>query len=66
MKQEEQLVKPRETKFRYRLTTFIFIARLSWGDLVNPLNWGNNFSKIFPAPRKAAFKQGIANYFFRN
>jgi len=66
MKHEAQLIKPPETKFRYRLTTFMFIARLSWGDLVNPLNWKYNFSKIFPAPRKAVFKQGIANYFFRN
>ncbi len=51
---------------RSRLATVLVVARLSWGELMSPLHWYHNFTKIFPPPRKSVYKQGLANYFFRN
>ncbi|MFQ5583824.1 MAG: hypothetical protein ACE5GL_05260, partial [Calditrichia bacterium] len=49
-----------------KFTAILVIARLNWGSLISPLNWKYNFTKIFPAPKKSVYKQGLANYFFRN
>lgn len=51
---------------RSRVTTLLVIARLSWGELLSPLTWYHNFTKLFPPPRKSVHKQGLVNYFFRN
>ncbi|MCK6623421.1 MAG: hypothetical protein HUU32_22185 [Calditrichaceae bacterium] len=51
---------------RLRMASLMVIARLSWGEFSSPLHWRNSFLKFFPPPRKSVYKQGLANYFFRN
>ncbi len=48
------------------MASLMVIARLSWGEFSSPLHWRNSFLKFFPPPRKSVYKQGLANYFFRN
>jgi hypothetical protein len=64
--QSEKTKLLKQNFMRSQLTTLLFIARLSWGELLSPLNWTYNLIKIFPPPRKSVYKQGVVNYFFRN
>ena len=64
---KNQKIKSIENKImRSYLAKMLVIARLSWGELLSPLNWYYNSTKIFPPPRKSIYKRGLANYFFRN
>jgi len=51
---------------RLKVAELLVIARLSWGGFVSPLYWKHNFIKFFPPPKKAVYKEILANYFFRN
>jgi len=64
--QSYKIKSAQRNSMRSQVTTLLVIARLSWGELLSPLNWTHNFIKIFPPPRKSVYKQGLVNYFFRN
>lgn len=65
-KKTKEIKSVKQKVVRSNLATMLVIARLSWGEVLSPLNWYYNFSKLFPPARKSVYKQGVANYFFRN
>ena len=56
----------RRIPLRAKMAAVLVIYRLSWGEFISPLYWKNHIVKFFPPPKKAVYKQILANYFFRN
>ncbi len=51
---------------RYSLLAMFISMRLAWGRLLSPMIMREYLPRFFPPPRKAVYKKGLANYFFRN
>lgn len=62
----QKIISTEQSVMKSHLAKLLVIARLTWGDLMSPLNWYYNSTKLFPPPRKSVYKKGLVNYFFRN
>jgi hypothetical protein len=51
---------------KFSFLALLISFRLGWARIFNPLFINIHTPKFFPTPRRTFYKEGLANYFFKN